>query len=508
MNNYWKNAPWKPRAWQEEALPIIINSIKSGTKRPVVSAIMGAGKSIMISELVYQALQNITDNQKIIICAPIKDLINQLTGTISFRCGNNVGKFFSDEKDPSKKIIVTTFASSKKLAVLLESQNLKVSMLIGDEIHGTETDHFKEAMEIFKPNCQVGFTATPFRSDDKETLSLWDKVVYSYSAKQALQDKVIVPWKLVHWNGLGSDDTDEVCLNMIKSMSKTGPGVVNALNIQDAEHYSMYLDANGIKSGTIHSGMDQEHKDFTLKCLKEGTIACVVHVSMLAEGVDLPYLMWSVLRRPVGARVRFVQEVGRPLRAFPGKEYVLIGDPHDLFSKFTLANPEKLGEVLSDEEQEYEEILVLLEEEIEKRNVIRKMPPAVAYDHVDSYLISFLSILRTYNICPPPTTFDIEMKRGGSPSKAQLQTIQKVTWSSKYLPKEIREPFKLLLGNAHLFNRGTCSDLISILMGLAKGSEKSRKDPRPYKKHWKMPKINFPMPEFPAKQLLFVMEKN
>ena len=218
----------------------------------------------------------------------------------------------------------------------------------------------------------------------------------------------------------------------------------------------MYLDANGIPSGTIHSGMDQEHKDLTLKLLKNGTIACVVHVSMLAEGVDLPYLMWSVLRRPVGARVRFVQEVGRPLRSFPGKKIVLIGDPHDLFSKFSLANPEKLGEVLSDEEAEYEETLVLLEDDIDKRYVIRIMTPAVAYNHIDSYLINF----------------------------------------------------KLLIGAAQLYNKGTCSDLIAILKGLAKGSEASRKQPNIYKKHWKMPKLDFPLPDFPAKQLLFVMEKN
>tara|TARA_R110000822_G_scaffold199060_3_gene336985 strand:- start:761 stop:2284 length:1524 start_codon:yes stop_codon:yes gene_type:complete len=505
---YWKDAPWKPREWQEEALPIVINAIKSGMRRPVISAIMGAGKSILISELAYQALQNLKPNHKIIICAPIKDLINQLSKTVSLRCGDNVGKFFSDGKDPSKKIIVTTFASSLKLALLLSESGQKVSMLIGDEIHGTETDHFKDAFEIYAPACAVGFTATPFRSDEKETLSIWDQVVYAYSAKQALRDKVIVPWKLVHWNGLGSDDTDEVCLNMIQSMKETGPGVVNALNIQDAVEYSMYLDANGIPSGTIHSGMDQEHKDLTLKLLKDGTIACVVHVSMLAEGVDLPYLMWSVLRRPVGARVRFVQEVGRPLRSFPGKKIVLIGDPHDLFSKFSLANPEKLGEVLSDEEAEYEETLVLLEEDIDKRYVIRIMPPAVAYDHIDSYLINFLSLLRTSEICAPPSTWEIEMKRGGSPSGVQLKTIQNLLWTTKYLPKDIREPFKLLIGAAQLYNKGTCSDLIAILKGLAKGSEASRKQPNIYKKHWKMPKLDFPLPDFPAKQLLFVMEKN
>ena len=48
----WIDAPWKPRRWQEKALPVAIQALKAGN-RPVISAIMGAGKSVLIAELVY-----------------------------------------------------------------------------------------------------------------------------------------------------------------------------------------------------------------------------------------------------------------------------------------------------------------------------------------------------------------------------------------------------------------------------------------------------------------------
>jgi superfamily II DNA or RNA helicase len=51
----WDDAPWEPRKWQKEALPKAIAALREG-RRPIVSAIMGAGKSILIAELVYQAL--------------------------------------------------------------------------------------------------------------------------------------------------------------------------------------------------------------------------------------------------------------------------------------------------------------------------------------------------------------------------------------------------------------------------------------------------------------------
>ena len=44
----WDNAPWKPRRWQQEALPVAIDALKAG-KKPIISAIMGAGKSVLLA---------------------------------------------------------------------------------------------------------------------------------------------------------------------------------------------------------------------------------------------------------------------------------------------------------------------------------------------------------------------------------------------------------------------------------------------------------------------------
>ena len=49
---YWEGASFRPRDWQEKALPEIIKCLKQG-KKPVVSAIMGAGKSVLIAELIW-----------------------------------------------------------------------------------------------------------------------------------------------------------------------------------------------------------------------------------------------------------------------------------------------------------------------------------------------------------------------------------------------------------------------------------------------------------------------
>ena len=80
----WDNAPWEPRKWQKEALPMAIAALREG-RRPIVSAIMGAGKSILIAEIVYQALKKLRPDYKIVIVAPRQALIRQLSKTIAFR---------------------------------------------------------------------------------------------------------------------------------------------------------------------------------------------------------------------------------------------------------------------------------------------------------------------------------------------------------------------------------------------------------------------------------------
>jgi hypothetical protein len=70
---------------------------------------------------------------------------------------------------------------------------------------------------------------------------------------------------------------------------------------------------------------------------------------MLAEGFDCPQIRYLVMRRNVGSRVRFAQEVGRGLRACEGKDKCFLFDPHDLFLTHDLSFEACLGEIEVDE---------------------------------------------------------------------------------------------------------------------------------------------------------------
>lgn len=496
---------FSPRRWQREAGLPVVEALRTG-KSPVVSAIMGAGKSVLIAELVAHAFRRIPEHGRIVVCAPRQRLVRQLSDTISVRLGHDVGQYYAKKKSIEQQVIVTCNQSMLNLARALDRAGFYVACLIGDEVHNSEADVFKVACERMAPKCKVGFTATPFRSNEKESLSLWDSVVYRYGAKEALADNVIVPWELKHWNGVGdARDVDRICMSLIRKHT-SGPGIVSALDITDAETYADMLSRSGFKSLAIHSRLSDQEQAKRVSALQSGDLRCLVHVSMLSEGVDFPWLKWICLRRPVGAKVRFVQEVGRVLRKYPEKTKAIILDPHDLFGRHNLSHPEKLGEVMEDDKEEQEllaKLKKLSDEEIKK---VRKMPPAVAFGLIESWVRGILVQLRSHDLAEPAHN-DEDAWRGGCPTIRQLHTLHNVFWATRYLPEAPRKEFKRIAADksARSFTRGLVADLISICVCLANQS----KDARAARYHWQFPKtINIPPMPIPAQGLLFALENN
>jgi hypothetical protein len=302
---------------------------------------MGAGKSILIAELCY--LARLSRNETIVVSTPRVSLVEQLSATIAQRCGEeNVGRYYTHAHEADCQIVVACTDSLQKLAAEMTLRDLICPLWIADECHRTETRTAIEANEALKPERLIGFTATPYRAASRESLSLYEREVYTYGAADALRDGVVVPWRVVSWNGTRVS-VDDACVDMCRRGAQIGPGVVNAMTIDDAVAFAEILCEAGVRAAPVHSKLSREQTTMRIEALERGDRDVLVHVSMLQEGIDLPWLRWLCLRRPVGSKVRFAQEVGRVLRAHVGKAAAVIYDPHDLFGTFKLEYEALLG---------------------------------------------------------------------------------------------------------------------------------------------------------------------
>ncbi len=464
-----------PRAWHSAALPLAIESIDSGEWN-IVHACTGAGKTYFTAELVYASA--VVRGWRVVLSVPSRDLVDQTAPKIEERLGRPVGRYYTDAKDTGHDVIVVCTKSLPELAEQLDGE--RIDLLIADEVHKTEAVETKLAIEALAPERAVGLTATPFRSDKAERLSLWNRVIFSYTIADALRDRVLVPHDVVRWDGSGESDLNAAALDMIREHA-VGPGVASAMSIADAEEFADLLNVNGVPSAAIHSKQSKSKRLRLLSDLEAGRLSALVHVSLLAEGIDLPWLRWLCLRRPVKARVRFVQEVGRVIRVHPasGKERATVLDPHDLFTLHGISHPAALGEPEPDDSPEVE----VEHDDTESRfNLMPlprtpKLPKPVAVDVVGVWSRELLRLMEMNGLYHPDPRFHGmgAAWRRREPSDGQFGALKKLAWATKFMPDGHRMAVDAVLTTPKSLRRGVVSDLLNVLGSVLNARSECRK---------------------------------
>lgn len=452
-------APARPlREWQGAAVPKALDAVERKASGIVV-AVTGSGKSVALAEVIAQLLRA-HPTALVVVTTSSRRLVEQLTETIGARIGRaRVGRYYTNAKEADRPVVVACNNSAPALAAVLKGRGRSVDLWIADEAHKTESEGLIVSAAALAAPARLGFTATPFRSDDAETLQLFEELIYRYGFAEALRDRVIVPWRVLPWTG-EETTVDDAVLQMVLRHA-VGPGVVNASSIRDAEDYAKLLTERGVPAQAVHSQLVQAEQDARLRALEQGGIRCVVYPSLLSEGADFPFLRWIALRRDVQARVRFIQEVGRVLRTHPGKAEALVLDPLGLFGRFSLSYEEELGAPApSDPPNE-------LGERSSSGPGLPAGPVMVRAAEVlgawarQLFLAAELDGLLTPRAAP---TFD----RAGPASPAQVAAVRKLSFAGRWLPAEHTAACRRIGESGDLPNRGCASDLLDVLGTLAR----------------------------------------
>lgn len=466
----WEGLARPPRAWQADALPRIREALARG-QRGIVSACTGAGKSVLIAELCRGAVLR---GRRVVVTTPTQALVRQLSATIGDRIGaGRVGQFYGQRKQSDREVVVTCNPS---LPALLACRVPDATTLaIVDEAHSSEGSTLREYLPQLGARWMVGFTATPFRSVRHQSLSLWDSLVYRYTLGDALRDGVLVPYRQVTWEG-DETDRDTASRTMIAAHLAThpgAPGIVSASTVADAREHAAMLTAHGIPAEAIDGTMPTRDRDALLGRLRDGELSALVHCSLLAEGVDLPWLRWLCLRRPVGARVRFIQEIGRVLRSCPGKAEAHILDPYDLLGTHGIVHAEALGQAMEREAGESREAGERGEAEV---------PRVVAIDAATRWARQLLLALQAAGLAGE-SSITSRGWRTKRPTPRQIEALARMRWAVRYLPAEARPAAYAVIEHGEALQAGATSDLLGVLSAVADAS----KSARAMRVHWRWP---------------------
>lgn len=470
------SAPLKLRRWQAEALPLALAALEAG--RPgLVQATTGAGKSIFLAELLrrWREVHPATEGA-VVVTTPSRKLVEQLSATFEGILGAGVvGRYYTAAKQDRREVVVCCNASVAALAARLEVAGRPVAVWIADECHRTESEGVKgadagpgaaEMAGLLKARRRMGLTATPFRSDEEEALTLYDEVIYTYPPAEAMRDGVIVPTRYI------LPDVDDVevdawttdAILALGDRAARGPGAVDASSIADAEEYVAFLAGRGLDARAIHSKQTPDMQRRTLAALQAGDLDCVVHVAMLVEGVDLPWLRWLAVRRETGSRIRWIQQVGRVIRAAPGKSEAVVIDPHAQSMDYSPTYAAALGWTDEQEEEKQREEL----RERERRDVEDAETPEERYVAKVSAVCRYLRALRSAVAAEGVQLQERrEGRRGDSPTDRQIAFLRRLSSMSYALDDPHGQMVARIVAAPWAMTLGSAGDAIDILTGVS-----------------------------------------
>jgi len=472
----WDSAPWTPLAWQGECLPVVLRALTEG-RRPIVRACTGAGKTVLTAELAALAASR---GRVVVLAVPTEALVEQSWATVSRRwpdCGRWYGRV-----QERATIQVVCYPSLPSLLDDLAARQAEVGLLIADECHGTEAERRQADIRSAEARWAVGLTATPYRADEREALQLWDEICYEYPLARAMDEGVLVPLVTRETDSAATDGepVDDMLDRMYRELptrpdtGRIRPGVVTCRSVVDAEEYAERLRGDGWRVEAVHYQRSPAEVAQAIEGLRVGALDLLTHVSMLSEGVDLPWLWWLALRRQIGSRVMLVQSVGRVLRrdrADGAKVSGYVLDPHGLCVGLGLVHEARLGEPSPMEE---------LEREGSSREAAEpaEIPCTLAGQRVRLRRTEAERIWRTLAV-------GLEV-RGMLPSgvargrwarrpatRAQRAALERMRWATRHLPDEHRDTWRALADHPELTG-GCASDLLSIAATAATAGRDAR----------------------------------
>ena len=336
-----------PNYMQREALDALDLLRQKGEKKALLISATGTGKTLLnafdVAKQKPKRFLFIVHRQQIATESMKK--FQQILGS-DIACGLLGGRHRDAEGDYLFAMIQTL----SKPEVLHSFPPDYFDYICVDEVHRSGADSYTKVLDYFNPAFLLGMTATPERSDGFDIYGLFDhNIAYEIRLNQALEADLLCPFHyygisdlaidgefqddLSLFSGLACEERVKRIKQMIDRYSignQRRRGLIFCSRNEEAAMLAEQLVALGVRALAL-SGQDSEEKrnDAFVRLEQEavsGSLEYLVSVDIFNEGIDIPSLNQIVMLRPTQSAIVFVQQMGRGLRKFPGKEYLTIID--------------------------------------------------------------------------------------------------------------------------------------------------------------------------------------
>lgn len=346
-----------PYPYQQE----ILDRLKAerdirGHFRNLVVAATGTGKTV-ISAFDYRRFrsENAGKPCRLLFVAHRKEILEQ-----SIKCFRgvlhdpNFGELFVGEHRPDSldNLFVSVQTLNSRALTEAVSEDF-YDFIIVDEFHHAAAPTYQQLLNYFKPHILLGLTATPERMDGENILRWFDnRIAAEIRLPEAINRKLLCPFQYfgisdsvdlsdVKWNRGGYERSalskvytgnDMRVFLILKQLRKyvTDMDGVKGLGFCVSKEHARYMSDKfneaGIASECLTAYSDNEFRRNVSKRLSDGELRFIFTVDLFNEGVDIPAINTIMFLRPTESLTVFLQQLGRGLRLYDGKECLTVLD--------------------------------------------------------------------------------------------------------------------------------------------------------------------------------------
>ncbi len=356
------------RPYQRDAIDAVLAARRSGVRRMVVCLPTGAGKTVIFSHLARLA------RRQVLVLAHREELLGQArekleramegAAVVSVERG-------AEQASRDAKVLVCSIRSlhEKRLARVLEGRDF--GLVIYDECHHAAAEDNLRVLRTLGAfdadwnGTLLGFTATTARGDGKGLDSIFDRIVYSRTLPEMIEDgylsrlrgfRISTNADLTRLSSSGIDFDEEelaeavdieernaLVARSIQELARDRRTIAFCVTVNHARNLSRSLNLLGVPAGIVHGAMPSDARAKALADFRAGRTQVLTNVAVLTEGFDDPGVSCIAMARPTRSEGLYAQCIGRGTRLFPEKKDCLILDFVDLSALSLCTLPSLFG---------------------------------------------------------------------------------------------------------------------------------------------------------------------
>ena len=329
-----------PNIMQKQALENLNNLRKYERKGLLISA-TGTGKTYLSAFDVRNA-----NPKRVLFIAHRKTILQKAKETYENILRDKKIVIYGEENTDEADVVFAMIQTLSRENHMTKFSPDYFDYIVVDEVHHGGAKSYQSVLNYFIPKFLLGMTATPERGDNFDIYKLFDNnIAYEIRLHDALKEELLSPF---HYFGISDIEIDGELINEKSGIKKLTAdarvnhiiekskfygysgdkihGLIFVSRIDEALLLEEKFQERGVKAIALTGDDSDEKRERSIAQLENGEIEYIITVDIFNEGVDIPCVNQVILLRPTESSIVYIQQLGRGLRKYPDKEYVVILD--------------------------------------------------------------------------------------------------------------------------------------------------------------------------------------